>query len=216
MESAALHPLSESRIEASIRAVAARDADVAREVSRIGFPPARVRARGFATLCRAIVSQQLSVKAAASISERLVALLDGELSAERIRASSPEALRSAGLSARKVEYVQSLAEAVTSGRLSFTQLAEQNDEEAIATLSGLRGLGRWTAEIYLLSAEGRADIWPANDLALIKGVQRLRGWQEAPSAKAVRENIEPWRPQRSAMALFIWKLYGSATLDNQP
>ena len=162
-----------------------------------------MRARGFATLCRAIVSQQLSVKAAASIGERLVALLDGELSAERIQASSPEALRSAGLSARKVEYVQSLAAAVTSGRLSFTQLAEQNDEEAIATLSGLRGLGRWTAEIYLLSAEGRADIWPANNLALIKGVHAYAAGRKRPAQGCARKYRTLAAPALGNGALYL-------------
>ena len=122
-----------------------------------------------------------------------------------------ETLRAAGLSRQKASYARSLAEEVTSGRLDLDNLPA-DDEEAIAQLVKVKGIGRWSAEIYLLFAEGRTDIWPAGDLAVQIAVGRILGHAERPKEKAVRDIAEAWRPHRGAAAVFAWHHYGSATL----
>jgi DNA-3-methyladenine glycosylase II len=123
-----------------------------------------------------------------------------------VAAASDEQLRAAGLSRQKVSYARSLAEEVTSGRLDFAQLPE-DDEEAIAQLVQIKGIGRWSAEIYLLFAEGRPDIWPAGDLAVQIEIGRILGHDERPPEKLMRELAEAWRPHRGAAAILAWHHY---------
>ena len=125
-----------------------------------------------------------------------------------IAASTPEAMREAGLSRQKSSYALSLADEVTSGRLDLMSLP-QDDEEAIAQLVRVKGIGRWSAEIYLLFAEGRPDVWPAGDLAVQIEIGRILGHEERPSEKLVRALAEPWRPHRGAAAIFAWHHYSS-------
>jgi DNA-3-methyladenine glycosylase II len=120
--------------------------------------------------------------------------------------ASDEMLRAGGLSRQKASYARSLAEEVASGRLDLANLPE-GDEEAIAALTHIKGIGRWSAEIYLLFAEGRPDVWPAGDLAVQIEVGRLLGHTERPSEKAVRALAEPWRPHRGAAAIMAWHHY---------
>ena len=133
---------------------------------------------------------------------------DEEADLERIARASDEELRAAGMSRQKSGYLRSLADEVTSGRLDFDQLPE-DDEEAIAKLVQVKGIGRWSAEIYLLFAEGRSDIWPAGDLAVQIEVGRILGHDSRPSEKLTRELAEPWRPYRGAAAIFTWHHYGA-------
>jgi DNA-3-methyladenine glycosylase II len=122
---------------------------------------------------------------------------------ERLLQASDETLRAAGLSRQKASYARSLAEVVVSGQLDFSRLSA-DDEEAIAELVQVKGIGRWTAEIYLLFAEGRLDIWPAGDLAVQIEVGRILNLDGKPTEKALREVAERWRPHRGAMAIFAW------------
>ena len=124
----------------------------------------------------------------------------------RLLATSDEALRAAGLSRQKIAYARSLAEEVTSGRLDLHHLPA-DDEEAIAQLIHVKGIGRWSAEIYLLFAEGRPDIWPAGDLAVQVEIGRIMGLDDRPTEKVVRQLAEPWRPHRGAAAIFAWHHY---------
>jgi DNA-3-methyladenine glycosylase II len=112
-------------------------------------------------------------------------------------------------------YGRSLAEAVASGVLDLEALAGLPEEEAIAAISAMRGFGRWSAEIYLLFALGRADIFPADDLGLQIGMQRLKRLEARPGRKAMTELAEPWRPWRGCGAIFLWHFYGAATLDER-
>ena len=128
-------------------------------------------------------------------------------SALRVAAATDEQLRAAGLSRQKAGYARSLADEVTSGRLPLAALPE-DDEEAIAALTRVKGIGRWSAEIYLLFAEGRSDIWPAGDLAVQIEVGRILGHDDRPSEKLTRTLAEPWRPHRGAAAVFAWHHYG--------
>lgn len=191
------------RLKASLDALGAIEPAFGAAIARIGYPEPRIRPRGFETLLRAIVSQQVSIKAAAAILARVEAATGGIDDAGNIAGTTDEALRAAGLSRQKIGYVRSLAEDVLSGRLDFAALPP-DDEEAIAALTHVKGIGRWTAEIYLLFAEGRTDAFPAGDLAVQIEIGRILGLAERPSEKRVRELAEPWRPHRGAAAIFAW------------
>jgi DNA-3-methyladenine glycosylase II len=157
-------------------------------------------------LLRTIIGQQVSVAAAQSIWNKLEAQIGDLTDPATVAAASDEQLRAAGLSRQKVSYARSLAEEVTSGRLDFAQLPE-DDEEAIAQLVKIKGIGRWSAEIYLLFAEGRPDIWPAGDLAVQIEIGRILGHDERPPEKLMRDLAEAWRPHRGAAAILAWHHY---------
>lgn len=206
-------PLDAGRLRAALDALAARDPDLAAALARVGYPEPRVREPGFATLLRIIVAQQLSTRAAAAIWGRLEAEMGGAVAPGPFLALDEAALRRCGLSAAKVVSGRGLAEAVLGGALPLDALAAMDEEAAVAAITRLRGFGRWSAEIYLLFALGRIDAFPAGDLALQAGAQRLRGLPERPREAALRGLAEAWRPYRGAAALFLWRLYGTATLD---
>jgi DNA-3-methyladenine glycosylase II len=190
-------------LKESLDALAERDPAIAEALARAGYPEPRISEPGYITLLRAIVGQQVSVKAAASMWSKLQAAVGDDVAPEAVLAASDEALRGAGLSRQKSSYARSLAEEVVSGRLDFARLPE-DDEEAIAHLVAVKGIGRWTAEVYLLFAEGRRDIWPAGDLAVQIETGVILGLESRPSEKATRELSERWRPHRGAMAVFAW------------
>jgi DNA-3-methyladenine glycosylase II len=195
--------ISGERLKTSLDALGAAEPAFARAIARVGYPAPRISERGFVTLLRAMVGQQVSIQAAASIWAKLDSVTGGAADPARIASADDEALRSAGLSRQKVAYARSLAEEVLSGRLDFDALPA-DDEEAIARLVHVKGIGRWTAEIYLLFAEGRGDVWPAGDLAVQIEIGRILGFAERPSEKAIRALAEPWRPHRGAAAIFAW------------
>ena len=192
-------------------ALAAADPRLAAAAARHGPPPPRIRTPGYATLLRTIVSQQVSTAAAASIWGKLEARIGNPDDPAHLLAATPEELRAAGLSGRKVEYVRSLAGHVADGTLPLASLPA-DDEEAIALLSSVRGLGRWSAEIYLLFAEGRADIFPAGDLAIQVQAGRLFADGVRFTEKPLRHLGERWRPYRGVAALFLWHCYNAPPL----
>ena len=198
-------------IGSSLDALAARNVQIARALARVGYPEPRIRERGFATLLRTIVGQQVSVAAAAAIWRRLEQRLGTPPSPGVLVALDDDALRSCGLSRQKALYARSLAEHIMSGRLDFDALPAE-DEEAIACLTAVHGIGRWSAEIYLMFAEGRPDIWPAGDLAVREGLGRILELPARPTEGAVRHLGDAWRPHRSALALFTWHAYSSPAL----
>ncbi|QNE31011.1 DNA-3-methyladenine glycosylase 2 family protein [Sphingomonas sp. NBWT7] len=200
--------LSEAQLRADLDALAAIEPLFGEAVQRVGYPPTRIRARGYATLLRTIVGQQVSVKAADSMWRKLDAALGDAGEPTRVLQASDEELRAAGMSRQKAGYARSLAEEVTSGRLDFDGLPD-DDEQAIANLVRVKGIGRWSAEVYLLFAEGRGDIWPAGDLAVQIEVGRILGLEARPSEKLTRELGERWRPYRGAAAIFTWHHYGA-------
>jgi DNA-3-methyladenine glycosylase II len=204
--------LTENQLRTAIDHVAAIEPVVATALAQVGYPAPRGRPRGAATMMRAIVGQQVSVKAAASIWNRLEAACGGDMDDLAAVAATPiDTLRSAGLSGQKAGYVHALAEAVASGGLDFAALPA-DDEAAIAALTAVKGIGRWSAEIYLLFAEGRPDIFPAGDLAVQIKLGQLLGLEKRPTERATRELAEPWRPHRGAMAVFLWHHYNIAAL----
>lgn len=195
--------ISAERLKASLDALARIEPAFGRVIREIGYPAPRISAPGYATLLRAIVGQQVSIKAAASIWTKLDLAVGGADDPARVASASEDVLRGAGLSRMKALYARSLAEEVLSGRLDLHNLPA-DDEDAIALLVKVKGIGRWSAEIYLLFAEGRADIWPAGDLAVQIEIGRIMGLEERPSEKEIRALSQAWRPHRGAAAILSW------------
>jgi DNA-3-methyladenine glycosylase II len=198
-------------IRAAVEALAEREKAFADVVERHGIPEPRSSKRGAETLLRTIVGQQVSVAAARSMWAKLEAAFGSPPDLQLLLAASDEELRAAGMSRQKAGYIRSLAELVISGELDLDNLPE-DDEEAIALLTKIKGIGRWSAEIYLLFAEGRPDVFPAGDLAVMVELGRLMGLDGKPSEKALRELAEAWRPYRGAAAVLAWHSYNSAVL----
>lgn len=199
--------LTAEQMRESLDALAAIEPGIAAGLARHGYPDTRIRERGHVTMLRTIIGQQVSVASAAAIWGRLEAAVGADMDPKALAAASDEDLRAVGLSRQKMSYVRSLGELVATGEVDFAHLPE-DDEEAIALLTKIKGIGRWSAEIYLLFAEGRGDIWPAGDLAVQIEVGELLGHAERPSEKLVREVAEAWRPHRGAAAIFAWHHYG--------
>lgn len=203
--------LTAAKLQSGLDAIAAAEPAVARALELAGYPEPRIRPTGYATLLRTIVGQQVSVAAAASVWNRLETLLGPDLPPDAVLAADFDALRGCGLSRQKQGYARSLCELVVAGTLNLDSLPA-DDEEAIAQLVRIKGIGRWSAEIYLLFAEGRPDIWPAGDLAVQAGLHRILGLEARPDEKRTRVLAEPWRPHRGAAAIFTWHCYNNAAL----
>lgn len=200
--------LSAEQLKTALDVLAAREPLMAAALGRVGYPAPRISPRGYATLLRTIVGQQVSVHAAQAVWRKLESIVGDLNDPASITQASDEQLREAGLSRQKAGYARSLAGLVANGALDLANLPA-DDEAAIAQLVAVKGIGRWSAEIYLLFAEGRLDIWPAGDLAVQIEVGRILGHDARPSEKLVRELAEAWRPHRGAAAIFAWHSYQS-------
>jgi len=203
--------LTAERIKDGLDALAKADPRVAHQLERVGYPEARIRDRGYKTLLRTIVGQQVSVAAATSMWNKLEAELGTDFTTSCLLERDFDTLRACGLSRQKQGYARSLCELVEAGAVNFDAMPA-DDEEAIEQLTQIKGIGRWSAEIYLLFAEGRADIWPAGDLAVQEGVKRLLELDERPKEKETRELGEQWSPHRGPMAIFTWHYYANPAL----
>ncbi|WP_156841056.1 DNA-3-methyladenine glycosylase family protein [Novosphingobium aquimarinum] len=203
--------LSAAALREGLDTIAAREPRMAQALQIAGYPEPRIRPTGHATLLRTIVGQQVSVASASSVWAKLEALLGDTIPPEDLLAAEFDALRACGLSRQKQGYARSLCELLVAGTLDLQKLPA-DDEEAIAQLVQIKGIGRWSAEIYLLFAEGRPDIWPAGDLAVQSGLHKILGLEERPSEKATRDLAEGWRPHRGAAAIFTWHCYNNPAL----
>ena len=190
-------------MRARLDAVAALDPRLARIEAAAGPLPWRTRPRGFAGLLQAIAGQQISSQAASAIWRR-VAAVPGALTPAGLLALGPEILTGAGFSRPKVGHARSLALAYVEGRLDDDALDGMDDAAAIATLVAVPGLGPWTAEVYLLFALQRADVFPAGDIAIAGAAADLFGLEARPSPVALRVLAERWRPHRALAARLLW------------
>jgi len=175
-------------------------------LERAGSPRFRRRRNGFATLLHIILEQQVSIDAAAAMHRRLAGLCE-PLAPAPFLALDDATLRSCGFSRQKMDYARRLAAAVASGEFDFVRLAGADDAAALAALIGLKGIGRWSAEIYLIFALGRPDVWPAGDLGLQLGAAECMGLAERPSELALRAIGDAWQPWRSVAACLFWQSY---------
>lgn len=211
------HPPARARL--ALDALIAADSDLAGVLARAGPLPWRSRPPGFPGLLQAIVAQQISNQAASAIWGRL-RVAPGALEPAGLLRLSDEALRAAGLSRPKVAHARSLATAFLDGTLDAVNLAALDDEAAIAAIAGVRGLGRWTAEVYLLFALGRQDVFPAGDVALASAAADLKRLDTRPGPTALRALAEAWRPSRGLAARLLWHHWrhvtGRPAMDDSP
>lgn len=198
-------PRDES-LRPALDALAERDRDFAEAYAHCGLPPVRSTPDGFEGLLHTIVCQQVSAAAGRAILGRLEAAVQ-PMTPKVLLKLDDEALRGVGLSRPKMRYCRGLAEDLTSGRLDLAAIRGLEDVEAIERITQVKGLGRWSAECYLLFALKRPDIWPADDLAVQTAVQRLKRLEARPTTKQMDLLAEPWRPYRSAAARFLWHYY---------
>jgi DNA-3-methyladenine glycosylase II len=162
---------------------------------------------GFVVLSRSIISQQLSTKAAMTIGARLLeAIGKPNLSPEGILSLPVDSIRKVGLSRAKAVYLRDLAEKVDKSHVRFEEFRDLDDEEVIDRLIQINGIGRWTAEMFLIFSQGRSDVLPVADLGLRAGVRDLYGLTELPDKKRLSELAEPWRPYRSIATWYIWRI----------
>ena len=197
------------------KALAASDPTMAALIERVGKIDIATRMKrrseerpvdAYGALLRAIVGQQLSTKAARTIYLRVIDLFGGSTpSPEQLLEASEKDLRAAGLSGRKTEYIRDLAAHVLSGELELDRLEELGDEEVIAEIVAVRGLGQWTAEMFLMFHLERPDVLSGGDLGIRKAIQIEYGLEEMPTPTRVVEIGEPWRPHRSLASLYLWE-----------
>ncbi|MCB2065543.1 MAG: DNA-3-methyladenine glycosylase 2 family protein [Erythrobacter sp.] len=203
--------LTAAQIKTALDEVASREPRIAAALARAGYPEPRIRPTGYKTMLRTIVGQQVSVASASSMWNKLEAELGPDFTPNCLLDRDFDTLRACGLSRQKQGYARSLCELVAAGEVDFDNLPK-DDEEAIAQLTLIKGIGRWSAEIYLLFAEGRQDIWPAGDLAVMAGIGKILGLEDRPDEKATRALAEQWRPHRGATAIFTWHCYNNPAL----
>jgi 3-methyladenine DNA glycosylase/8-oxoguanine DNA glycosylase len=162
-------------------------------------------------LARAICYQQLAGRAAATIHGRFVTAVGGEVTPAHVLAAPPDALRGAGLSAAKAAAIKDLAEKVAGGEVALDRIGRLSDEDVIAHLIQVRGIGRWTAEMFLLGTLGRLDVWPVGDYGVRAGFAAAWGLAEIPSPDALTGHGEPFRPYRSIVAWYCWRVADNPT-----
>jgi len=195
--------LDRKTLKKALGELAAADPDIARALEEAGHPELREVPTGYGGLMRSIVGQQVSVHAARSIWLRLESAVPSMEPAAFLALTDDE-LRAVGLSGAKMKYGRSLATDIVEGRIDFDSLDDLDDAAAIAMLTQAKGIGPWTAEIYLMFAHGRPDIMPGLDLGLVIAAQHLKRLRKRPDAKRLLKIAEAWRPWRSAAALVLW------------
>lgn len=203
---AGLPRLNDARLAEAVRELAAIDTDLAGIAERHGTPPLWGRPPGFETLVRIILEQQISLSSAAAALERLVRAA-GAVEPESIVALGEDGLRAVGQTRQKSRYVVGLARDVLDGRLDLDAVATADDDEARRLLTSVVGIGRWTADIYLLMALGRPDVWPTGDLALAGAMRRAKNLAALPTDAEQSIIAEPWRPWRAVAARLLWQAY---------
>lgn len=198
--------LDDLRLHEAVRELAAIDRDLAGIAERHGPPPLWAREPGFGTLVQIILEQQVSLASAEAARQRLVAAA-GAVEPAAIVKTGEETLRAAGLTRQKSRYIVALAADVLDGRSDLDAIAMVGDDEARSRLTGMLGIGRWTADIYLLMALRRPDIWPTGDLALAGSMRRAKGLAARPTGDEQLAIAERWRPWRAVAARLLWHAY---------
>ena len=201
-----MRPLTQKSLALAARELAARDELLAGIHAHHGDPPLWRRATGFSTLVHIILEQQVSLKSAKAMLVRLEASLQ-PFTPSRFLQLGDTYLRSLGVTRQKSAYLLHLSNSIVSGELSFTRLARMSDEDARIVLTRIKGIGLWSADVYLLMAMRRADIWPAGDLALAVAMKELKGLAHRPSPIELEKLAEQWRPHRAVAARMLWQYY---------
>ena len=199
-------PLTQKTLALAARELAARDKTLAAIHATHGDPPLWRRATGFQTLVHIILEQQVSLKSARAMLVRLEGAIQPFEPLRFIELGDAH-LRSLGVTRQKSAYLLHLSESIVNGELSFAKLARMSDEEARFALTRIKGIGLWSADVYLLMAMRRADIWPAGDLALAVAMKELKGLSQRPGPLELEQLAERWRPHRAVAARMLWQYY---------
>jgi len=199
-------PLTDRGLAHGARAVARVDRDLAGVLERHGTPPRWGREPGFATLVQIILEQQVSLASGRAAFVRVLAVV-GTMTPARVATLSERQLRGAGLTRQKAAYVRGLASSILSGEFDLDAIARMDDDAAHAELVKLKGIGPWSADIYLLMALGRRDIWPRHDLALASAMRDVKRLRSLPTPERQLEIAEAWRPWRAVAARLMWHHY---------
>ncbi len=207
---AQLEPLTEQTLRSGAQQLARCDPDLAAVIDRWGTPPLWAREPGFPTLVRIILEQQVSLASAGAAFEKLTAVCR-PLTAHQFLTLDDLTLKSAGFSRQKSGYCRHLAQAISGGQLDLSALHHREDAAVHAALVGIKGIGPWTANIYLLMALRRPDVWPRGDLALAKAAQEVKRLPHLPTDAALEALSEQWRPWRAVAARLLWHHYLSRT-----
>ena len=198
--------LTQKTLALAARELAARDEMLAGIHSVYGDPPLWRRDTGFQTLVHIILEQQVSLKSAKAMLARLEAAIQ-PFTPARFLELGDGYLRGLGVTRQKSAYLLHLSDSIVNGELSFARLARMSDEEARLVLTRVKGIGLWSADVYLLMAMRRADIWPAGDLALAVAMQELKGLSRRPGPEELERLAEQWRPHRAVAARMLWQYY---------
>ncbi|TMJ08954.1 MAG: DNA-3-methyladenine glycosylase 2 family protein [Bacillati bacterium ANGP1] len=198
--------LSQSALLRGVRELSARDRDLARVIQRYGPPPLWARRPGFATLVRIILEQQVSLASAEAAYGRLQSVA-GRVTPRHVAATTEGRLREAGLTRQKAAYCHTLARALLAGTLDLAAIAQLSDEAVRAILLQLPGVGPWTADIYLLMALRRTDVWPVGDLALARAAQHIKRLRRLPNSEQLTRMARAWAPWRAVAARILWHSY---------
>ena len=199
-------PLTEPAFGRALADLGRWDPDIEAIVARHGPPPMWAREPGFATLVHIILEQQVSLASAKAAFDRLLAAVGVLMPAAFLRLDA-ETLRRIGFSRQKTRYCRNVAAAIADGSLDLAGLKNLSDDEARTALMAITGIGRWTADIYLLMALRRPDVWPAGDLALAIAAQRIKRLDSRPSTPELEALGEPWKPWRAVAARVLWHHY---------
>ena len=199
-------PLTQKSLALAARELAARDEMLAEIYAKYGDPPLWRRDAGFTTLVHIILEQQVSLKSAKSMLVRLQGAIE-PFTPERFVELGDAHLRGLGVTRQKSSYLIDLSASIVNGHLSFTTLARMSDDEARLALTRIKGIGLWSADVYLLMAMRRADIWPAGDLALAVAMKELLGLAARPAPLELERWAEQWRPHRAVAARMLWQYY---------
>ena len=202
-----MHPRITDVFPEAVAHLKEADPALARIIDLVGPPTLTLRGDGFTSLVYSIISQQISVRAAAAIRDRLIALFPAEtgLTSEGMIQLRPERLREVGLSQAKTRYLLDLATRVAAGEVTIDRFPQLTDDEIIAELVKVKGIGRWTAEMYLIFCLGRPDVLPVDDLGFRAGVKRLYGLDRLPTADESRQYGARWQPYRSLATWYLWR-----------
>jgi DNA-3-methyladenine glycosylase II len=198
--------LTDERLHEGLEFLAGRDRKLASVLTDLGPPPIWAREPGFATLVHIILEQQVSLQSARAAFDRLLEAI-APLTPERFLMLGDEHLKRIGFSRQKTLYGRALARSIVEGDLDLGSLDDMSDQQVADELMKVKGIGRWTADIYLLMALGRADVWPAGDLALQVAVERIHNLKRRPTPQELNDISLGWRPWRAVAARLLWHYY---------
>ena len=198
-----MHPTRE-QLRTACEALCARDEALARAYSTLGVPEWRIQSASYETLARTVVYQLISTKAADSIWARVFHWAAGDLSPQRVMNATEDELRGCGLSRPKVRHLTTIAEAIATQSLDIALLHDMSDAEARKHLTAIKGIGPWTAELFLMCSLGRIDAFPEGDVGLMESLRLLSEAEDRRTARAFLTHAESWRPYRGVAAHLLW------------